>query len=262
MALVDIRAALDGNGAISAWDFVDVNAGPAGIGFPYVTPNRRIRYQPADSPVVQGSYRGLGATANHFARESHVDEMARAARLDPVEFRLRHLEDKRLGTVVEAAADRFGWASGAGEAGGMGIAAGLEKGARVATCAEVRIAGDGSVRVTRLATAYECGAVVNPDTVRNQVEGGMVMALGGALFEQLSLDCHGLAEPSLARYRVPRFSDVPDLDVVLLDRPDIPPAGAGETPLVATAPAIANAIFAASGRRLRSLPLLPDGKLP
>ena len=111
--------------------------------------------------------------------------------------------------------------------------------------------------MTRIVTAYECGAVVNPDTVTGQVEGGTIMALGGALFEQVILD-HG----RLASYRVPRFSDVPDIDVVLADRPDIPPAGAGETPLIAVAPALANAIFAATGRRLRSLPLIPAGRLP
>jgi len=102
---------------------------------------------------------------------------------------------------------------------------------------------------------------VNRDTVINQIEGGTIMALGGALFEEMVLQRGRIAEPSLAAYRVPRFSDVPRLEVVLLDRPDIPSAGAGETPLVAVAPAIANAIFAAIGRRLRSLPLAPAARI-
>ena len=110
-------------------------------------------------------------------------------------------------------------------------------------------------------TAYECGAVVNPDTVISQIEGGTVMALGGALFETVTFDQGRLARPSLAGYRVPRFTDVPKLDVVLVDRPDLPSAGAGETPLIAVAPAVANAIFAATGRRLRSLPLIPEGTI-
>ena len=128
----------------------------------------------------------------------------------------------------------------------------------MATCAEVS-ADEGRVSVTRIVTAYECGAVVNPDTVISQIEGGTVMALGGALFETVVFDQGRIARPSLAGYRVPRFTDVPELDVVLLDRPDLPSAGAGETPLIAVAPAVASAIFAATGRRLRSLPLLPDG---
>ena len=113
--------------------------------------------------------------------------------------------------------------------------------------------------MTRIVTAYECGAVVNPDTVRGQIEGGTIMALGGALFEHVNLVHGRIVSPSLAAYRVPRFSDVPAIDVVLVDRPDIPSAGAGETPLIAVAPAVANAIFAATGQRLRSLPLIPGG---
>jgi hypothetical protein len=97
---------------------------------------------------------------------------------------------------------------------------------------------------------------VNPASTRGQIEGGTIMALGGALFEQVGLDYGRMASPSLAAYRVPRFGDVPAIDVVLVDRPDIPSAGAGETPLIAVAPAIANAIFAATGQRLRSLPLI------
>jgi isoquinoline 1-oxidoreductase len=253
-AVIDVRAGLDHDGRIAAWELVDINAGAAGIAFPYAAAARRLRYQPAASPLAQGSYRALAATANHFARESHIDEMAWAASADPVQFRLRHLDDERLAAVVEAAATRFGW-SAASRGRGIGVAAGLEKGGRVATCAEVDV-GDETIRVTRLTTAYECGAVVNPDTVRNQIEGGTIMALGGALFERLDLDHGRVADPTLARYRVPRFGDVPSLDVVVLDRPDLSSAGAGETPLVATAPAIANAIFAATGCRHRSLPLL------
>jgi len=257
MAVIDVRSALDADGSLIAWDMIDVNAGSAGLAFPYAAPNRRLRYQPAASPLRQGSYRALAATANTFAREAHIDELATLLGADPVTYRLAHLEDDRLAAVVRAAADRFGWPGGPVDAsGGVGFAAGLEKGARVATCAEVHLDHDG-LRVTRLVTAYECGAVVNPDTVANQIEGGTVMALGGALFERVVLDHGRVADPSLAGYRVPRFGDVPAIDVVLVDRPDLPSAGAGETPLIAVAPAVANAVYAASGQRLRSLPLLP-----
>ncbi len=102
---------------------------------------------------------------------------------------------------------------------GAGLAIGLEKGGRVATCAEVLADAVGQVRVTRIVTAYECGAVINPDTVISQIEGGTVMALGGALSESVAFTRGRVARPSLSGYRVPRFTDVPELEVVLLDRP-------------------------------------------
>jgi len=273
MAVIDVRAGLDAAGSITAWDFLDINAGANGFAFPYAVPSLRLRYAPAASPYAQGPYRALSATANTFARESHIDALAYAAGADPLRFRLRHLDDERLAAVLQAAAVRFGWCPGWQPAGhpawrdgrwvwrGAGLAIGLEKGGRVATCAEILADTAGQVQVTRMVTAYECGAVVNPDAVISQIEGGTVMALGGALFESVAFARGRVASTSLSGYRVPRFTDVPELDVVLLDRPDLPSAGAGETPLIAVAPAIANAIFAATGRRLRSLPLLPQGKI-
>jgi CO/xanthine dehydrogenase Mo-binding subunit len=265
MAVIDIRAGLDITGSIAGWDYLDVNAGAQGSTFPYQCDNWRIRYQPAASLAAQGPYRALAATANTFARESCIDELADVAGADPVRFRLERLADARLASVLRAAAARFGWDAGAGGGAhglGRGCAVGVEKDGRVATFAEVRADPDDALTVTRVVSAYECGAIVNPDTVIAQVEGGTIMALGGALFEQVRLEQGRLASPRLADYRVPRFSDVPAIDVLLLDRPDIPSAGAGETPLIAVAPAVANAIFSATGRRLRSLPLTPGGRLP
>jgi isoquinoline 1-oxidoreductase len=103
--------------------------------------------------------------------------------------------------------------------------------------------------------AFECGAVVNPDHLRNQVEGSIIMAIGGALFEQLRFDNGKLLNPKLSQYRVPRFADVPVIETVLVDRKDLPSAGAGETPIVGLAPAVANAVFQATGKRLRSMPM-------
>jgi len=272
MAVIDVCAGLDAAGSVTAWDLLDINAGANGFAFPYRVPHRRLRYSPGASPYPQGPYRALSATANTFARESHLDELAYIAGVDPLRFRLDHLDDERLGAVLQAAAGRFGWPADWKPAGrpawrdgqwvwrGAGLAIGLEKGGRVATCAEALADGVGRVWITRIVTAYECGAVVNPDAVISQIEGGTVMALGGALFESVAFAHGRIARPSLSGYRVPRFTDVPELDVVLLDRPDLPSAGAGETPLIAVAPAIANAIFAATGRRLRSLPLIPAGR--
>jgi nicotinate dehydrogenase subunit B len=113
--------------------------------------------------------------------------------------------------------------------------------------------------VIRAVSAFECGAVLNPDQLKNQVEGAMVMGLGGALTEAIQFENGRLLNPRFSAYRVPRFSDTPPMEVVLLDRKDLPSAGAGETPIIAIAPAIGNAIFAATGVRLRSLPLAPNG---
>ncbi|MGZ4354183.1 MAG: molybdopterin cofactor-binding domain-containing protein [Gaiellaceae bacterium] len=262
-AVIDIRSGASAHGELRAWEFLNVSSGAAGIGCPYTIPNQKITFQPADSPLRQGSYRALAATANHFARESHLDELAHHLGLDPVELRLRHLDDERLADVLRAAADRAGWDERPRSGGtGVGIACGVEKDARVATCAEVRVERDGTVRVARLVTAFDCGAIVDADNLENQIEGATVMGLGGALFEQIHFEHGRLATRSLSEYRVPRFGDVPPIDVVLLDRREVPPAGAGETPIVCVAPALANAVFAAAGVRLRSLPLLPDGVVP
>jgi isoquinoline 1-oxidoreductase len=140
------------------------------------------------------------------------------------------------------------------------LGGGIEKNGYVATCAEVAVdRGSGDVRVVRVATAFECGAIVNPDGLRNQVIGANIMGLGGALFEAIEFENGRIANARFSRYRVPRFRDVPEIQAVLLDRKDIPSAGAGETPIVGIAPAIGNAIFDATGVRLRSLPLVPNG---
>ena len=136
----------------------------------------------------------------------------------------------------------------------------LEKGGNVATFAEVAFdRKSGEVKVVRLVTAFECGAIVNPDGLRNQLEGANIMALGGALFEAIEFENGQIRNGRFSDYRLPRFSDVPVIETVMIDRKDIPSAGAGESSLVGVAPAIANAIFDASGVRLRSLPLVPNG---
>jgi len=262
-AVIDVRSGAGADGGVTAWEFTNFNAGGAGIQTPYEIPHQRIEYRPAASPLPQGSYRALAATANHFARESHMDELAHHFGADPLEFRLRHLRDDRLAAVFRAAAERAGWVGRSREPGrGLGIAGGSEKGGRVVTCAEVRVHGDGRLELLRIVTAFECGTIVHPEGLINQVEGATVMGLGGALFEAIHFDGGRVTNASLLQYRVPRFSDIPPVEVVLLDRTDIPSAGGGETPIVAVAPALANAIFAATGRRLRSLPLLPDGIVP
>jgi nicotinate dehydrogenase subunit B len=274
-AVIDVAAGASPDGTLRSWTFLNINAGTAGIAIPYRVADLRIEYAPADSPLHQGSYRGLAATANTFARESVIDELAYLLGLDPVTFRLRNLADDRLAAVLRAVAEHLGWPDNtltgpqpstgeSGEVGeavvGWGIACGMEKEGRVATAAQVAVWPDARLpnarcEVTRLVSGYECGTIVNPRAVAVQVEGAAVMALGGALFEAIEFTDGVITNAAFSRYRVPRFGDVPPIEVILLDRPDLPSAGAGETPMIAVAPAIASAIFAATGRRLRSLPL-------
>jgi isoquinoline 1-oxidoreductase len=222
-----------------------------------------VVFHATEYPLRQGSYRALAATANHFARESLMDELAHAAGLDPLEFRLRNLENTRMRAVLEDAASKFGWGRASHDPGhGFGIACGTEKGGYVATCAEIAVdRTDGSVKIVRAVSAFECGAIINPDHLSNQVEGSLIQGLGPALFEAIHFANGKILNPRFSRYPVPRFGDIPQIDVVLRNRKDLPASGGGETPIVAIAPAIANAIFSATGTRLRSMPLIPRGVL-
>jgi nicotinate dehydrogenase subunit B len=260
--VIDVTSGVRNDGSIVAWDVQNYNSGSSALRPFYDIPHLRAAFHGSESPLRQGSYRGLAATANHFARECHIDDLAYAVKKDPLEFRLHNLKDARLKAVLEAAAKQFGWdpAKKPPADHGFGIAGGSEKGSYVASCAEiVHDKATGKIRVARVVTAFECGAIVNPDHLKNQVEGAVVMGLGGALFEAIKFDDDKITNPRFSRYRVPRFSDVPTLETVLVDRKDLPSAGAGETPIVGVAPAIGNAIFQATGVRLTSLPMVPKG---
>jgi isoquinoline 1-oxidoreductase len=262
--LIEITAGARRDGTLVAWEHHNYNSGPAAITTPYNVANQLIQYHAAKSPLRQGSYRGLASTANHFARESHMDGVAHVAGMDPLEFRLKNLADPRLQAVFQAAAAKFGWGRLKSTAErGFGIAGGVDKGGYVATCAEVEIDPDSKrVRIRRVVQAWECGAVVNPDGLRNQLAGAIVQGIGGALFERILFANGRILNAHFAQYRVPRFSDTPQVEVVLIDRKDLPSAGAGETGLVGLAPAVGNAIFAASGMRLRNMPMAPQSGVP
>jgi isoquinoline 1-oxidoreductase len=258
--LIEAKAGVKKDGTLTAWEYHNYLSGGSSMATPYEVPNKRHQFHGAESPLRSGSYRALAATANTFARETLMDELAHAVGLDPLAFRLKNLKEPRLRAVLEAAAKKFGWGKKAAAGHGFGIAGGTEKGSYVATCAEVAVdKASGRVKVVRAVTAFECGAVLNPDHLKNQIEGAVVMGLGGALFEAIRFAGGKVLNPRFSKYRVPRFADAPELETVLLDRKDLPSAGAGETPIVAIAPAVGNAIFQASGVRLRSMPMLPGG---
>jgi isoquinoline 1-oxidoreductase len=238
--VIDVAAAVDADGKLVAWEFDNWNSGGAGLPTPYDVPNVRTQFHQADSPLRQGSYRGLASAANHFAREMHMDAIARALGVDAVEYRRRHLSNDRVRAVLDAAAKAVGWPKPSVDGRGLGIACGTDKGSYIATAAEVSRT-DRTLKVERLVVAYECGAIVNPDGVRNQVEGAIVQGIGGALFEAIAFANGAITNGNMASYRVPRFRDVPPIELVLLDRPDLPSVGAGETPIVCVAPAIGSA---------------------
>lgn len=262
--VIEIRAAAQSDGTLVAWEHHNYNSGSAAIATPYVVPAQLVHFHPARSPLRQGSYRSLAAAANVFARESHMDALAHAAGLNPLDFRLKNLADPRLRGVFQASAEAFGWGrEKSTPARGFGIAGGTDKGGYTAACAEVAIdPAVHTVRIVRVVQAWESGAIVNPDGLRNQIAGAIVQGIGGALFEQILFADGRVLNPRFAQYRVPRFSDVPQIEVVLIDRKDLPSAGAGETGIVALAPAVANALFAATAVRVPTLPMAPRSPAP
>ncbi len=257
-AVLEMRAGIDAKGVLTGWEHINTNSGPSSLPTPYGVEVKNEQFRPSQSPLRQGSYRALAATANSFARESFMDELAYLAEMDPLAFRLANLKEARMLGVLNAAAKGFGWEGRKKASGGAGygIACSNDKGSVVACCAEVTAdAASGAVKIKRLTVAYECGAIVNPHNLRQQVTGGIVQGLGPALREAIEFENGKITNATLSDYKVPRFSDVPPIEVILLNRPDLPSAGAGETPIIALAPALNNAIFDATKQRLRELPL-------
>jgi isoquinoline 1-oxidoreductase len=260
-ALIEVKSAFRSDGTLTAWQFDAVHAGPIAhiaqreAGTPYAVENVSANVYCADTLVRVGSYRSLGAAANHFARESHMDEIAAALGLDPLELRLRNMANPRYRHVLAEAADRFGWQPVAAPPNrGAGLALGEDVGSYVATFVEVQ-RNERSIHVQRIVTAIDCGLVVNPEGVRNQVEGATVMGLGAALYEAIEVGDGAILNASLSRYQVPRITDTPQIEVVLAGSPQEPSTGAGEPGIVTVAPAVANALFDATGQRVRELPL-------
>jgi nicotinate dehydrogenase subunit B len=247
--LMEVRSSLDA-GRITAWDFHNYNSGPASLLPPYAIPDYWCGFHRSPSVLRQGAYRSLAGVANTFARETHVDELAALAGEDPVAFRLRNIENARLREVIERAATAFGWTEARAA---VGMACNIEKDAHIALFTEIE-GTPRDVHVRRMVMAFDCGAVLNPDYLRNQITGALIQGIGGALFEELRYDGSKVLNNRFSDYRVPRFSDAPQIDVILVDRREVTPAGAGESPITVVAPALGAAIYRATGRRLRALP--------
>jgi isoquinoline 1-oxidoreductase subunit beta len=229
----------------------------------YTVPNKQTVAYRTELPIRTGWWRGLGLLANVFAVESFMDEAAHAAGVDPLEFRLRHLDDAvpgqaRLKAVLNAAAERGGWNTPVPQGRGRGIACCLDVDTAVALVAEVSVdRAEGTIRVHHVAAAMDPGLVVNPDGARAQVEGNIMWGVGSALIEELTFKDGQVEAGNFDRYPLLTMKEAPDVDVVLLEAGDGRPRGVGEPPIGPVAAAVANAVFAASGARLRQLPMNP-----
>ena len=215
----------------------------------------------ADPPLPTSSMRTLGGAGNTFANESLMDELASAAEADPLAFRLGHLDDPRGRDVLEAAAQASGWGEAlpAGEGRGITFACYENNEAYVAMVAHVAVdEATGVIRVRRMVVAHDCGLIVNPDGVRNQVEGNVIQALSRALKEEVCFDAGRQTTVDWEGYPLLTFSEVPELEIVLINRTDEPSVGAGEPATVTVAAAVANAVYAATHARLRRVPFTPD----
>jgi isoquinoline 1-oxidoreductase beta subunit len=258
-AVIEAEASLDAQGKIATWHFININSGPNAVDTPYSTGRTDCRFVPSTPPLRHGSYRGLAATANNFAREVFMDELAAITGADPFAFRRSQLENPRLRAVLDTAAGQFRWherASRKDASTAVGLACGTEKGSYVAACVEIEIdRKQKRFKVHRVCEAFECGAIVNPANLLSQVQGAIIMGLGAALQEEIQFENGRILNGSFGEYLVPRLEDVPELDIHLVNRPDLPSAGAGETPIIAIAPAIANAVFRATGASVHALPV-------
>ncbi|WP_224243246.1 xanthine dehydrogenase family protein molybdopterin-binding subunit [Hyalangium gracile] len=214
------------------------------------------------TPVRTSSHRGLGAYANVFSIESFMDELAHSARVDPIEYRLRQLRDERAKAVITRAAKRFGWSSFSREpqrGRGVGFARYKNVASYCAVCLEVLVDPQShAIRVVRAVLAADAGEVVNPDGLVNQLEGGLIQSLSWSLKEAVQYDAHRILSRDWSTYPILTFSEVPSVEVELIDRPGEPFLGAGEAAQGPTAAALANAVFDATGSRVRELPLTPQ----
>ena len=297
--VMEIAGGLDPQGNIAGWDYQVWSPGHAGrpsangpgntlagaqLGLPdnlapngadrnarptYVFPNARVRLHLLQSTVLRvSSLRGLGSPQNTFANESFIDELAHAAGADPLEYRIRHLKDERAVAVLEAVAKLAQWSPRPAPRGGKNAGAGRgvafvhydNYSGYAAIALQVQVdRSTGKVSVERVAVAHDCGLIVNPDGLKNQIEGNIVQTLSRALLEEVEFDTARVTSLDWRGYPILRFTDVPDeIAITLINRPDKPSVGAGEPAASPVMAAVANAIFDATGVRLRSVPFTAE----
>jgi len=297
--LITVRSGLDAQGNVTTWDYAEqtvpwtdarltpmlasrqtgIKPDENGValggadGAPYVFTNRKstvatIPWVMTPNPLRTGNLRAPYSQARCFAAESQMDDMAAAAGVDAVEFRLRYLTgaaNTRVGDVLRAAAMRAGWqtrrarpAAKGNTLSGRGVAISGMAGTVVAQVADIELdKSTGKVVVKKVTVAHDCGIIVNPDGLKNQIEGNVVQGTSRALLEEVNFDAAGVRNLNWNTYPILKFREVPEVDIVLIDQRDMQPLGGGEAASIATAAAIGNAIFDAAGVRLRQVPFTP-----
>jgi isoquinoline 1-oxidoreductase len=262
-AIAKVKSGVNKEGRISFWTFDAFFSGPRGVEQLYAIPHHRELSHghytgiPGAHPFSTGAWRAPGANFNVFARECHMETMAAKLGLDPVEFRLKNLNHKRLQRVLTMAAERFGWAKRAKRSGhGFGVACAEDAGAYVAAVGEVEVdRTSGRVQVKRIVYVQDMGVVINPEGATTQMEGGLTMGLGQALTEEVRFKGGQILDVNFDTYEIPRFSWLPEIETVLVENQEVPPQGGGEPSIVVVAALIGNAIFDATGARLYELPM-------
>ncbi len=235
---------------------LDVDAVEGAAEPPYTLPNIRVEYvRQEPRGIATAFWRGVGPTHNIFVVESFMDELAAATRQDPFQYRRALLEQApRAKAVLELAALHAGWGQPLPPGSGRGIALLHAFGSYIAQVAEVVVSKQGEVRVPRVVCAVDCGVIVNPDTVKAQMESGIIFGISGALWGEITFKDGRVEQHNFNDYRVLRINEAPVIDVHLVKSSE-PPGGIGEPGTSAVMPAVANAIFAATGKRIRKLPV-------
>jgi nicotinate dehydrogenase subunit B len=265
-AVIKIKSGVDATPKILFWTFDGYFAGPRGADQFYDIPHHRelthghYTGAPGAHPFGTGPWRAPGNNTNTFARESQIDIMASKLGIDPLEFRLKNLADKRMIRVLRTAAEKFGWKPARAPSGrGFGIACATDAGAYVAAMAEVEVKKEsGIVQVKRIVCAQDMGIVINPEGAKMQMEGCLTMGLGYVLSEEVHFKGGDILDRNFDTYEIPRFSWLPKIEVMLVLNTEVPPQGGGEPPIVCMGGVIANAVFDAVGARLFELPMTPD----